>query len=161
LSAAIAAWLSVVVAALACAIEMAVSGTAAASDVIPAMVGIHALIALPEAAITALVITLVSCLPAEGSVRLRRFGWVGAAAIAVALAPLASSLPDGLERVAANFVSSTRNSVAFPTLFADYSLPGVPSPAAAAALACLVGIAVVYSVARLACISLRPPRSSP
>jgi cobalt/nickel transport system permease protein len=119
-TAAIAAWLSVVIAALACAIEMAASGTAAAAEVIPAMLGIHALIGLPEAAISAAVIALVGYATSPRSASLpsandhlasshapqsigRQSKWAFAtAAILIALSPFASTLPDGLERVAAN-----------------------------------------------------------
>jgi cobalt/nickel transport system permease protein len=120
IAAAIAAWLSVVLAALACAIEMVASGVAAAAEVIPAMLGIHALIGLPEAAISAAVIALagyatsprVTSLPsanhhlasshAPPSIG-RQCKWAFAmAAILIALSPFASTLPDGLERVAAN-----------------------------------------------------------
>ncbi|HEY3397210.1 MAG TPA: energy-coupling factor ABC transporter permease [Armatimonadota bacterium] len=47
-----AAWATVVAAALAAALELIVSGTAPAVVVLPAMVGVHALIGLGEAALT-------------------------------------------------------------------------------------------------------------
>ena len=56
LAAGLAGWLSVVAAALACAIEMALSGTASASEVIPAMLGVHAVIGLAEGAMTAVLV---------------------------------------------------------------------------------------------------------
>ena len=56
----IAAWLSVVIASLACAIELAVSGASVLKIVLPAMVGVHALIGAGEALITCLVINFVS-----------------------------------------------------------------------------------------------------
>ena len=52
LGAGLAAWLSTVVASLACAIELSASGTSPASLAIPAMAGIHVLIGLGEAVIT-------------------------------------------------------------------------------------------------------------
>ncbi len=58
-STAISAWFSIVLAALACALELAISGTSPAGTVIPAMVGIHALIGIVEAAITVVVVGVV------------------------------------------------------------------------------------------------------
>jgi cobalt/nickel transport system permease protein len=120
IAAAIAAWLSVVLAALACAVEMSISGTAAAAEVIPAMLGIHALIGLPEAAISAAVIALADYAVSPHSTSLpsanhhlsrsqapqsigRQSKWAFAmAAGLIALSPFASTLPDGLERMAEN-----------------------------------------------------------
>jgi cobalt/nickel transport system permease protein len=47
------AWLAVVAAATACALELAVSGTTPLAVVLPAMVGVHAIIGLGEGLITA------------------------------------------------------------------------------------------------------------
>jgi len=55
-----AGWLSVVLAAAACAAELAFSGTARFGVVFPAMVGIHALIGLGEGAITAGALALIA-----------------------------------------------------------------------------------------------------
>jgi cobalt/nickel transport system permease protein len=59
LAAAGAAWASVVLAATACALELAFSGTAPLALVLPAMVTTHAVIGLGEAAITWIVLALV------------------------------------------------------------------------------------------------------
>lgn len=59
LGAAISAWLSVIFASVACAFELAFSGTVELNVVLPAMAGIHALIGLGEAVITCLVIGFV------------------------------------------------------------------------------------------------------
>jgi len=55
----IAAWVSVVVASLLCALELALSGTSPAKIVIPAMVGIHAIIGVGEAAITGFLVAFL------------------------------------------------------------------------------------------------------
>lgn len=54
------AWLSVVLAAFACAVELAVSGTVPFAAVLPAMVGVHALIGVGEGLITAAVLGFLS-----------------------------------------------------------------------------------------------------
>jgi len=58
-SAAFAAWLSVVLAASATAIELAISGTSELGIVLPAMAGIHAIIGIVEAGVTAAVLAYV------------------------------------------------------------------------------------------------------
>ena len=55
----IAAWASVVLAALACSLELAASGTVPLGTVIPAMVGIHAIIGVGEGLITVGALALV------------------------------------------------------------------------------------------------------
>ena len=51
-AAAVTAWMTVVAAAAACSLELVASGTAAASVVFPAMLGVHMLIGCGEAALT-------------------------------------------------------------------------------------------------------------
>lgn len=55
----IAAWGSVVLASVACALELAISGTSPLSVVLPAMTGVHALIGLGEGAVTVAVLGMV------------------------------------------------------------------------------------------------------
>jgi cobalt/nickel transport system permease protein len=58
-AAAAAAWFSVVLAASACAVELALSGTSPLAVALPAMAGVHALIGVGEAIISAVVISLM------------------------------------------------------------------------------------------------------
>ncbi|MGC1122818.1 MAG: cobalt transporter CbiM [Candidatus Methanofastidiosia archaeon] len=59
IAAAVAAWAAIVLASVACAVELAVSGTSPLHIVVPAMVGIHAVIGIIEAVITIVVISAV------------------------------------------------------------------------------------------------------
>jgi cobalt/nickel transport system permease protein len=59
------AWVSVFLASLACAIELAVSGTSPWTVVLPAMGGIHALIGIGEAIITGAALSLVMATRAD------------------------------------------------------------------------------------------------
>lgn len=61
----LAAWLSVVIASVACAFELAISGTVPLGIALPAMAGVHALIAIGEGAITAAVLALVMATRAD------------------------------------------------------------------------------------------------
>jgi cobalt/nickel transport system permease protein len=55
----VASWLTVMLAALACSLELAVSGTSPLHVVLPAMMGVHALIGVGEGLITAAAVTFV------------------------------------------------------------------------------------------------------
>jgi cobalt/nickel transport system permease protein len=57
--AAVAAWFSVVAASILCAMELAISGTAPLGMVLPAMAGIHAVIGIGEAVITASILGVI------------------------------------------------------------------------------------------------------
>lgn len=58
-SAAVSAWLSVMMASGACAVELAISGTTPLGVALPAMLGIHAIIGVGEAVITVAVLSLI------------------------------------------------------------------------------------------------------
>lgn len=64
--------------------------------------------------------------------------------VALLLAPVASSWPDGLERVAEDHGFSARAITLFPAPVPDYALPGL-SGSPATALAGLLGVAVTFA----------------
>lgn len=151
--AAIAAWLSVVLASFACAIELAASGTSPAGLAIPAMAGIHALIGLGEALITVGAVTFLYKARRDllNTSAARQAGvavWVFGALISVvlvALAPLASAHPDGLEWVAQQQGFLGRAREPFLRLIPDYVFPGVESEAVATILAGAIGVLLILS----------------
>lgn len=150
------AWLSVEVAALGCALELALSGTSPANIAIPAMSGIHALIGIGEGLIT--VGTLVflyatrrdlfrvrNAAPAHGNLL-----WVIGMGLTLLLAiasPLASSHPDGLEWVAEQkgFLTFAQNP--FYKIIPDYIFPGISNTSLATILAGIFGALIVFMVA--------------
>jgi ABC-type Fe3+ transport system permease subunit len=69
-----------------------------------------------------------------------------AALVVIALAPLASPDPDGLERVAEDqgFIDQARNVI--DGLMSDYAIPGIDDPAVSTILAGLVGVVIVVIV---------------
>jgi cobalt/nickel transport system permease protein len=148
-SAAIASWLSVIAAAFACALELAVSGVAPAVEVVPVMLSTHALIGIGEAGITALVVAVAyGTLPVP---RRTHTAFLLAAIIIAALSPFASQLPDGLESVADSLTLNTHNVAPLPSLLSDYAIPGISWQPAATVLAGLIGVALVYSLALPLC----------
>ncbi len=82
--------------------------------------------------------------------RIGRWWWaVGiaiAALVVVILAPLASSDPDGLERVAEDqgFIERAENF--FSGLLGDYAIPGIDNEWLSTVLAGLVGVAIVVAI---------------
>ena len=155
---AFASWCSVVFASAFCALELAASGTAPLSLVFPAMVLVHMLIGIGEAAIAMLVLAAVyrtrpSLL--RTSPEIRELSWgsvisVGlllAFLVAVFLSPFASSSPDGLERIAENLGFLEQGEGSEPLiapLMPDYQAPGWKSPVMATAFAGAFGTIAMF-----------------
>ncbi len=173
-AAAFAGWASTVLAALCCAGELALSHRAPAGLVFPAMTGIHVLIGLAEATITAVVLAAVArsrpeLLTRDAAPRLRPaavvLGLVVALGLALFVAPFAVGWPDGLEHVARQlgFASDAPPVIGAP--LPGYGLPGVASPGLAAALAGAIGTLVAFALAvglaRTLAPAIAPALSSP
>ncbi len=155
--AAVAAWLSIVVAALACAVQLSLSGTSPANVSIPAMGGIHMLIGLGEALITLGAVAFVYVVrrdllrlggarPAGGRAVL--VGGLIIAALLAVLSPLASAFPDGLEWVAETTQPAFIDLAAEPPyqIIPDYVFPGIPNEALATIVAGILGVLIVFVV---------------
>ncbi len=162
----VAAWVSVVVAATACAIQLGFSGTSPIGIALPAMAGIHALIGIGEGLITIGALALVTAVRPD-LVEAERPGaplgmrWVlGGVAIAIILAflsPLASPHPDGLERVAENLGFIEQAQEPLYEVIPDYVFPGIPNETLATIAAGVVGTLIVFGVAvGLAALFHRP-----
>lgn len=148
----VAAWLSVMTGALLTSLQLWLSGTSDLQIVIPAMLGVHALIGLGEALITvsalAFILQTRPDLLGEGSESAKGGrGWVAAGGLialaVVLLSPLASSDPDGLERVAidAGFINSGQSSPF--SIIPDYTLPFLGETAASTIVAGVIGVVIV------------------
>ena len=151
-----AGWLSVEVAALAVALELAVSGTSPANLAIPAMAGIHALIGVGEGLITVGALAFIyksrpdmlqiKDAPPVGGAVVWVVGLLLALALAIA-APLASSHPDGLLWVAGQqgFLDAAQGSLY--QIIPHYVFPGVTNKALATIIAGILGALIVFGVA--------------
>lgn len=148
----LAAWFSIVAAALACGLQLSLSGISPANVAIPAMGGIHMLIGAGEGLITVGALSFVYAARRDllklGQAQPSSTRGVWAAGLLIALAlvvlsPLASSNPDGLEWVAeqAGFLEKAQE----PSyeIIPDYVFPGISNGAAATILAGAVGVAIV------------------
>jgi cobalt/nickel transport system permease protein len=151
----IAAWLSIILAALSVALQLAISGTSPARLAIPAMAGVHALIGIGEGLITAGALAFILSVRPEliqlktTSLVESRFVWVIGFLLAIALviaAPLASTRPDGLEWVARQGGFSDLAREPLYQIIPDYLLPGVANESLATIAAGLLGILIILSV---------------
>jgi cobalt/nickel transport system permease protein len=151
-----AAWFSIMVTALAVALQLAISGTSPANIAIPTMAGIHALIGIGEGLITlGALVMMHSARPdlvrtsTQGSAG-GKVLWVAGLLFAFALAiasPLASVNPDGLEW-AAEQGGYLQNAKDAPfQIIPDYAVPGVSNEALATILAGVIGTMIVFAVA--------------
>ena len=144
---AFAGWCSTVIASVGCAGQLAFSGTVGWSAAFPAMTGTHMLIGIGEGLISALVFLAIlrtrpdmiagteSTAPGRWG-EMAAYGLLAVVGLAVFVAPFASPLPDGLERVAQQLGFEHR--AAEPLLPApapDYTAPGVHWAVGATAIA--------------------------
>jgi cobalt/nickel transport system permease protein len=153
-SAGIAAGISVVVASVACGIELSMSGTASPQVVLPAMTGVHILIGVGEGLITSGVLSYLASvrpdlLPKDQG---RIKGWlvpvVSIFLVAGVLSLFASTWPDGLDSVAEKlqFDELAENvRVSLPTPFADYTFPGLDK--IGTSIAGIIGSTLCFAIA--------------
>ena len=156
--AAVTGWLSVIAGALFTALELGSSGTSPFGVVVPAMLGVHALIGIGEAFVTVAALAfIIQVRPdlvgaKEGATRSGR-GWVVAglavALIVVVMSPIASSDPDGLERVAINMGFEGMGAAPAFHLLPAYTVPFLGETTLSGILAGVVGALVVAGVAVL------------
>lgn len=159
----LAAWASIVLAALACALELAVDGVLPLRQVAPAMLGVHAVIGLGEALITGVALAWFAQPAARTAVSSAR-GYaaptLAAVLIALCLSPFASPLPDGLEAVMARYQVLHEAAPLFVTPLADYQVAGVVSSAWSTALAGVIGVALTFLAGGALALSLARARAA-
>jgi cobalt/nickel transport system permease protein len=174
----VAAWLSVMVAAFLTSLQLALSGLPA-GVVFPAMMFVHAFIGIGEGLITVaalafvvstrpdLAATLTGYLSPTDARRAMGRGTVvavTAAGLAIAfglalLSPLASSHPDGLERVAEDQGFLERAQGPLFNILPDYTIPGLDGPMATI-LAGVIGLLIVFALVYGVTLLLRGRREA-
>ena len=161
-AAAFAAWCSTVLAAVACAGELAASRTVSWTAALPAMAGVHMLIGVGEGLITSLVLSAIArtrpellqpdaaTRPPRSYAAIAAYGFLIAVALALFASPLASHLPDGLDHTAAllGFEHQATGSVV-PAPLPGYELPGLHAGVLATSLAGALGTVVAFLLAWL------------
>jgi cobalt/nickel transport system permease protein len=162
------AWLSVMAAALATSLELAASGTVPLNIVLPAMLGVHALIGIGEAIITVGALLLIySTRPdllqqGASATGQKSSRWVAAGLVTALIVAFfsfaASSAPDGLEWVAEDqgFLATAFEPVY--NLLPDYTIPIIGNERVSGIAAVIVGTLVVFGLAYLVGRLLRQPK---
>ena len=155
-----AAWLSTVLAAVACAGELSLSGTLPPGVVFPTMISVHALIGIGEGLITSLVILAIArtrpdLLDAEDAAAAGRgtgweflaFGLVIALGLVIFVSPYACAWPDGLDKIAQQFGFAGHAATLVKTWIPDYKMPGISSAGIATAIAGALGTLIMFGLA--------------
>ncbi len=164
-----AAWLSTMAAALLTALQLWISGTSRLEIVLPAMLGVHALIGVGEALITMAALAFIErtrpdLVSAERSAASGGRGWIVGgvliALLAVLLAPLASGNPDGLERIAEDLGFLADGQAAPFEILPDYTIPILGETALSTMVAGAVGVLVLLGLLILVGRSLRKNTAS-
>jgi cobalt/nickel transport system permease protein len=141
--------------ALATAFQLWLSGTSELQIVIPAMLGVHALIGIGEALITVAALTFIfqtrpDLLNENPASAKGGRGWILAGALisfaVILLSPLASAQPDGLERVAINLGFINNGQSAPFSILPDYSLPLLGNTSLSTVGAGAIGVVVVGAI---------------
>ncbi|GMV34074.1 MAG: cobalamin biosynthesis protein CbiM [Chloroflexi bacterium] len=154
----VAAWLSVMAGALLTSLQLWLSGTSPLQVVVPAMLGVHALIGVGEALITVSALGFIlqtrpDLLGAESESSKAGKGWILAGGVislfVVFLSPFASSHPDGLERVAEDLGFLQAGQAAPYNIVPDYTLPFLGQTALSTILAGALGAITVGLVVLL------------
>ena len=136
LIAALAAWFSVMAGAFSTSLEIWLSGNAQVEIIVPAMLFVHAFIGIGEALITVAALSFIfyarpDLVQEEDAPLQGGRGWIFVgvliALIVILLSPLASTNPDGLNRVAMDlgFLQTAQSNPISTGLLAGYEIPGI------------------------------------
>ena len=169
-AAAFASWIATIVAAAACAGELALSRVVTPGLVLPAMLTVHAAIGLGEGLITALVLSTILRLrpellerrigrePAAGrAVSLALLGLVASLALAIFVSPFACTWPDGLERVAERLgLEPASVRLPFDAPLRSYALPSVPRSPWTLSMAAAIGTLLAFAICVVLGVLLAP-----
>ena len=158
IGAAFASWCSALLASVCCTGELALSGTVPWSTAFFAMTTVHAIIGVGEGLITALVLAAVHSTRPEllrnDSHGLKGrdlkifilYGLLVTAGLLVFVAPFASPLPDGLEKVSKvlgfDYKAAKQPLLSMP--FTAYKFPGISAGGMSTIAAGIVGVIIVF-----------------
>jgi cobalt/nickel transport system permease protein len=159
----LASWVSVMLAALACGLELALAGVLPLTQVVPAMLGVHTPIGVGEALVTCAALALFDRPATAGAASTSRsFAAPALAAllIALCLSPFASPLPDGLEAVMTYYQILHEAAPLFVTPLADYQVAGIASEALSTGLAGSIGVVLTFLIAGMLALPLTRARAA-
>jgi len=149
------AWIATMAAALVASLQLWLSGTTRLEIVMPAMLGVHALVGIGEALITVAALAYIEqtrpdVLDLDNPSKEGGKGWIISGVIisllAVLISPLASGNPDGLEKVASDLGFLGSGLDAPYQILPDYSIPFLGETALSTILAGAVGAVVLIGI---------------
>jgi cobalt/nickel transport system permease protein len=150
-----AAWISVMAGALFTSLQLWLSGTSELNVVIPAMLGVHALIGFGEALITVSALAFIlqtrpDLLDEKSDAIKGGRGWVVPGILitlaVILLSPFASTDPDGLERVATDLGFINAGQSAPYSILPGYTVPFLGETALSTIVAGVIGVLVVGAI---------------
>jgi cobalt/nickel transport system permease protein len=156
LAGALGAWTSVMVGALATAVELAASGVSPLGVALPAMAGVHALIGIGEGLITVGALAFIYAArrdllelgaraPAQATANWVIVG-LGLALVVAVFSFAASPDPDGLERVAEDTGFLSRALDPVYEILPDYTIPFISNEVVSGVLAVVLGTLLVFGL---------------
>jgi cobalt/nickel transport system permease protein len=175
IAAAFASWCSAVIASVCCTGELALSGIVPWSTAFFAMTSVHAIIGVGEGLITALVLAAVNATRPEllqkesqrpharDYTTFAFYGLIVTIGLAIFVAPFASPLPDGLERVS-KVLGFEYKAVKQPLLsmpFTAYKFPGIATASISTIAAGVVGLLAVFILSVILAYVLYPKIQDP
>jgi cobalt/nickel transport system permease protein len=132
--------MSVLLAALACTVELALSGAASFTAAAPAMLGLHAGIGVGEALLTVALVILPAC--AASTTIKSRLAVPALLLAAVVAAPFVCPWPDGLESAALRVGFDEGSASTAP--LADYMVPAIRQAWLSTWVAATIGMTLVF-----------------
>jgi cobalt/nickel transport system permease protein len=167
----LAGWGSVVLASMTIGLAVVLGSDVAGGLFLKTLIGVHLLIGVGEGLITAGVLSALARLRPDlvGEASARRWGWgetlaglAAAVLVVVALSPLASAAPDGLEASLdhAAPVATAHEESPIPSPTNGYTLAGVSDATLGGILAGLIGVFLTLGVAHAALGPSAHPRRS-
>lgn len=146
ISLALASWASVVLAAVACTVEAALSGAVDFGAMFNAMVPVHARIGFAEAILTVVCFRVFALMYGAVRNRIMVYRTVAASLILLLLAPFASQFPDGLEWAAASVQLSMSESYPLFSLLKNYQVASIGDSMLSVMTAGILGAVMVWFV---------------
>ncbi len=149
------AWIATMAAALLTSLQLWISGTTRLEIVLPAMLGVHALIGIGEALITVAALAYIEqtrpdILDRDETTTKEGWGWIVSGVVitilAVLISPLASGNPDGLEKIASDLGFLGNSLDPSYRILPDYTIPFLGETAISTILAGLVGAIVLIGL---------------
>lgn len=139
-----AAWISVMLAAFACGVELVIGGAGNILTMMKAMLSIHAMIGLGEGVITVAVLHALSKVYIKESRSSASWKLLGGALSLTLFNPFVCQWPDGLEWVAQKFDLLYQMAPTFVAPLADYSFPMITDLFWTTVLSGVLGALIVF-----------------